>query len=148
MDSSSLLLEEAVAQARFRHPNVLSILDAGSEDGQNYIVLELADGEDAHSMSLRQSLTPALVKRIAQDAATGLHALHAEGMCHGDVTPRNLLVAPSGDTRIADFGLASDSEDAKGGTPGFRAPEVLGGTLGPASAVSYTHLTLPTSDLV
>jgi hypothetical protein len=133
VDSSSLLLEEAVAQARFRHPNVLSILDAGSEDGQNYIVLELADGEDAHSISLRQSLTPALVKRIAQDAATGLHALHAEGMCHGDVTPRNLLVAPSGDTRIADFGLASDSEDAKGGTPGFRAPEVLGGTLGPAS---------------
>lgn len=133
VDSSSHLLDEAVAQARFRHPNVLSILDAGSEDGQNFIVLELANGEDAHSMALRQTLTKALAKKIAQDAATGLHALHAEGMCHGDVTPGNLLVAPNGETRIADFGLASDSKDAKGGTPGFRAPEVLDGILSPAS---------------
>ncbi len=66
---------------------------------------------------------------IAREALLGLEALHQRGMIHRDIKPGNLLLAPSGRTKLADFGLVSDDLVAGYGSyNGYYfhlAPEVL-----------------------
>lgn len=127
------LLEEAVSQASFSHPNVLSVLDVGRDGGDLFVVLEFVEGTDLATASLAPTFGRAEVRRAVLDAALGLAALHRAGITHGDVTPRNLLLDSCGRTRIIDFGLAAPDRKARGGTIGFSAPETSGGVATPKS---------------
>ncbi|MCS6970056.1 MAG: serine/threonine-protein kinase, partial [Planctomycetes bacterium] len=73
---------------------------------------------------------------VALDAAEGLAALHAAGLCHRDVKPANLLFDHEGRIRLADFGLAVDEQQdeeirprAVAGTPCYMAPELFRGAI-------------------
>ena len=117
------LLREARAQARIDHPNVLGVLDVGRADGRAFIVMPLLEG-DLAAWVRRDVPSPArLVEAIAQ-AGDGLAAAHAAGLVHCDVKATNLLRASSGQTVVADFGVATASGDRiRGGTPRTMAPE-------------------------
>jgi eukaryotic-like serine/threonine-protein kinase len=135
------MLREARILAQLDHPNVVRVLDVGRDGaGEVWIAMELVEGG-----ALRHWLaTPRTVDAILDaftGAARGLAAVHTAGVVHRDVKPDNLLVAGDGRIVVGDFGLAlvhggpavaggDPRLTASGvilGTPGYMAPEQLGG---------------------
>lgn len=124
---------EARACAQVRHPNVVTVYEAGEVDGQLYYAMELIDGETLQQRidAGRAPAGPELALGLA-DVADALHSLHAAGVMHRDVKPGNLLVRPDGRIVLADFGLArtlvgpslTQTGDALG-TPPYMSPEQL-----------------------
>jgi serine/threonine-protein kinase len=100
---------EAVAGAHVTHPNVAAATDFGKlEDGSFFLVVEYVRGETLADVIKRGPLPPDRAVRIARQLAAGLGAVHAIGVVHRDVKPRNvMLVEGTDDTvKLIDFGLA------------------------------------------
>jgi serine/threonine protein kinase len=135
---------EARVAALVKGPHVLSLLQQGEVNSVPYLVLPLLRGETLEARLIREGRLPvAAVLRIARQAAEGLAAVHEAGVIHRDVKPANLwLEAGSGSVKLFDFGLARCGDDpvprpdaeealtqygATLGTPGYMAPEQIGG---------------------
>src|SRR5262249_15207062 len=99
------LIAEARAMARLRHPNVVTVHDAGRADDRVYLVMEIVDGANAASW-MRAPRTVAERVRVIVEAGHGLAAAHAAGIVHRDFKPSNILVDQRGAARVTDFGLA------------------------------------------
>lgn len=113
-----------------REPDVVVVHDAGIlPDGRPYLVSELCDGSLHDLVARRGALPPDEVATIGQRIATALAAAHFARVLHGDVTPQNILVRPSGAPVLADFGLAvlrdHGGGSSAGFTPGHAAPETV-----------------------
>lgn len=117
------LMAEAIDQARVSHPNVLSVLDAGTDGDATYVVMERVDGCDSETAALAPDFTAAQARGWVRDVARGLQALHERGLVHGDISPRNVLVGADGRARLIDFGSCRTHDSGRGVTPGFVAPE-------------------------
>jgi serine/threonine protein kinase len=136
------LRREARLGGRLRHPNLVSILDAGVHDGYDYLVLEYVHGGSLRDMMQTEegarvrdaSLEVALA--IVRDVARGVHEaheLHDEhgaplGLVHRDVSPGNVLIGIDGAVKLADFGIAKETRVATlsgsmHGTVTYMAPE-------------------------
>ncbi len=98
---------EATAASRLNHPNILTVHEAGSHDGQHFIATEFVDGRTLREM-LRQDgrLPVADTLAIAAQVASALAAAHAAGIVHRDVKPENIMVRPDGYVKVLDFGIA------------------------------------------
>jgi serine/threonine-protein kinase len=128
---------EAQMGRQFTHPNIVATLDAG-EQPRHFIAMEFIDGLDASSL-VRQHrrLTAREAVHVLAQICRALTYLHAEGVVHCDVSPRNMLLRRADSTaKLADFGLAARRGEAPApatetgpGTPGYVAPEVLRGAL-------------------
>ena len=106
------LTSEARALARLSHPNVVSVFDVGTYEGQRFIAMEYVPGHDLRRWlesprPLRELL------RVFVAAGRGLAAAHAVGLVHRDFKPDNVLVGDDGRPRVLDFGLARPP-DAEG----------------------------------
>lgn len=121
---------EAVGQAR--HPNLVYAIDAGSHEGNPYLVTEFVEGRDlGRILGDRGRLTPAAACEIARQMAGGLEFAHANGIIHRDIKPQNVILQPSGQVKILDLGLAAvrgatgaeGSGDDVVGTPPYMPPE-------------------------
>jgi transcriptional regulator with GAF, ATPase, and Fis domain/tetratricopeptide (TPR) repeat protein len=131
-DPESLRREFEVL-SRIRHPLVVQVLDFGhaSADGTPWYTMEYVPGAPLHADSVSRDWRR--VAALGAQIATGLEALHAHGIVHGDLKPGNILALRTGDDvsiRLVDFGLAAVlGRDTAGrrGTPGFVAPEVAHG---------------------
>ena len=106
-------LREAQAVAGLNHPNVVAAYDFGVQDDTAYLVMELVHGTSlAQQMARRrqQGLGPmdvASVIRVAIEICSGLGAAHRAGLVHRDLKPANvMIVEPSGQVKIVDFGIA------------------------------------------
>jgi serine/threonine-protein kinase len=147
-------LAEAHLAARVLSPSVVSVLDAGIEQGVPYVIQRYVDGIDLdellaiHAAAERPIPVPTLV-RIAVDIFHGLAAIHTAGVVHRDIKPPNLFLAGNGNSLVGDFGIAVDPSSAQhpevAGTPMFIAPELWsGGTATPRtdlySAAATMHL--------
>lgn len=99
---------EAMSAAHLSsHPNIVDVYDVGQDGDQNYIVMELIEGEDLKTLIDREApLPPDRALTIAAQVAEGLEYAHRRGLVHRDVKPQNILIAPDGQVRIADFGIA------------------------------------------
>jgi serine/threonine-protein kinase len=127
---------EAELCARLAHPNIVAILDAGVEP-RDFIVMEFVNGVDAGSLITgRGPLTPEHTVDVVAQVCKALAYAHDQDVLHVDVSPRNILLRRPGRTaKLADFGLASGAAEHRPagrlgnvlGTPGYVAPEVLGG---------------------
>lgn len=101
---------EAQAAAGLRHPCIVNVYDVGQDGDIHYIVMEYVEGSDLKSLILRNGPLPIdHAVAIAEDVAEGLEAAHRLGMVHRDVKPQNILVSPSGEVKITDFGIAKSS---------------------------------------
>lgn len=100
------LYREAQACARLRHPNVVSIYEAGEADALVYLVMEFLQGEDLRALLRRGALT--LLERIDVlcQVLAALQHTHAEGVIHRDIKPSNVHRSPDGTIKLVDFGLA------------------------------------------
>jgi serine/threonine protein kinase len=149
-------VREARIAARLSHPNVVSVYDAGEDDGRPYIVMECVQGETlSELLAWRGRLPPEEARDLALQAARGLAHAHAAGLVHRDIKPQNLLLRQDGTLKIADFGIARAAEGTALtqagtvlGTAAYLAPEqALGEEVGPAAdiyslgAVLYELLT-------
>ena len=100
--------KEAQRAAGLSHPNIVSIYDVGETEGLHYIVIEYVSRETLKNqlqkskrLNVRESL------RIVKDIARALAHAHSNNIVHCDIKPHNILVAPDGQVKVADFGIAS-----------------------------------------
>ena len=98
--------QEARAASALNHPNVLSIFDTGTHEGQPYIVAELLEGDTLRERLARGPLPVRKVAEFGIQIARGLAAAHGKGIVHRDLKPENLFVTREGHVKILDFGLA------------------------------------------
>ncbi len=128
-------LQEYETIAEMNHPNIVKIYDLGVADDHAHIAMEYLDGGD-----LRYKINDGIRKEDAVDymrqIASGLSAVHAQGVLHRDLKPGNIMLRKDGSIALIDFGLAKraklESEITdKGeifGTPYYMSPEQGHGT--------------------
>ena len=127
---------EAKLAAKLRHTNIVGVIDFGKVGGVHYMTLELVDGVDLRSFlrsSHAQKLSPDTVALIGLDLAYALEHAHGS-LVHRDISPSNILLSRSGETKLADFGIAkaidnaavTASRTAKGKIP-YMSPEHIRG---------------------
>lgn len=128
---------EARAVGRLSHPNVVSVYDVGTHDGQPYLVMELVEGPTVATLLADGPLPVADVLAMGSQVCDGLAAAHAAGIIHRDIKPANLIVTPGSVVKICDFGVArlldpSANTNLTGpatawGSPNYMAPEQING---------------------
>ncbi len=111
---------EARAVGALNHPNIVAVYDVGIEDGQQYIVSELVEGESLRWLLLGKPISIRKLVDIGAQAADGLAAAHAAGIVHRDLKPENIMLAGDGRVKILDFGLARQSAAPKESGSGDR----------------------------
>ena len=122
---------EARAVAQLSHPNIVTVIDRGEENGRQFIVFELVDGENLKELVDRGGPLP--VQRVLElglQVGRALAFAHAQGLVHRDVKPQNVLLNGDGRAKVTDFGIVR-SLDAVGhtetgtvlGTSHYIAPE-------------------------
>ncbi|HEX2068719.1 MAG TPA: Stk1 family PASTA domain-containing Ser/Thr kinase, partial [Actinomycetota bacterium] len=98
---------EAQSAAALNHPNVVSVFDTGSDDGTHFIVMEYVQGRTlADVIKDDAPLLPERAVEITESAAAALGFAHREGLVHRDVKPGNIMLTPTGDVKVMDFGIA------------------------------------------
>ena len=106
----SRFIREAKAAASLSHPNIVSVLDQGWNQGGVpcvFIVMELVEGATLRDYLHEQgSLSVERAIQIVSPVASALAAAHKLGIVHRDIKPENILVSKEGRIKIADFGLA------------------------------------------
>ena len=144
------LKSEIKLARKITHPNVLRTYDFGEIDGVPYISMEYVRG-----VTLRYMLDQAQAKRLpysaglrlAKQLCAGLAAAHGVGVLHRDIKPENLILEPTGNAKLMDFGIArpinrmEPGQTQAGmivGTPLYLPPELLQGQDGDARADVYS----------
>jgi len=133
------LKSEIKLARKITHPNVLRTYDFGEIDGIPYISMEYVRGVTLRYM-LDQTQTKRLPYsaglRLAKQLCAGLAAAHAVGVLHRDIKPENLILEPTGNAKLMDFGIArpinrlEPGQTQAGmilGTPLYLSPELLQG---------------------
>lgn len=130
---------EAEILARLRHPNTVRVIDAGSWDGLEFLVMELVPGKTLKTLLDQQRFTQKEAVGIARQICCSLHEAHLHGLVHRDLKPGNVLLTrdEQGDpqVKVVDFGLAIglegirdvDTVDGIVGSPLYMAPEQIRG---------------------
>ncbi len=127
---------EARSAAKLQHENIVNVIDFGDSDGAYYIVMEYYDGLTLADILKRQQTVPLDISiLILLEVCLGLEAAHAKNVIHRDIKPGNIICTQQGGVKIADFGLAKNSEGATVvtqpgkviGTPAFMSPEQAAG---------------------
>lgn len=130
------LLREARLAASLRHPAFVQIYSLEDDGHGKSIVMELVGGKTLHQLLPTTTLSRDQILDIVGQLADAMAQAHAAGLIHGDLKPANLMIEPSGQLRIMDFGLAhkidplaTESGDVleTQGTIGYLAPEILNG---------------------
>jgi eukaryotic-like serine/threonine-protein kinase len=122
---------EARSVAQLSHPNIVTVIDRGEDQGRQYIVFEYVEGENLKQLLLRTGAMPVRdVLLLGLQMARALAFAHARGLVHRDVKPQNVLLNDDGQAKMTDFGIAR-SVDVEGvtitgtvlGTSEYIAPE-------------------------
>src|SRR5215471_2942160 len=121
---------EARAISSLNHPNICTMHDVGHQDGIDFLVMELLEGETLANRLLKGPLPPDQVLKYGIEICEGLERAHRSGVIHRDLKPANIMLTKSG-LKVMDFGLA------KAVTP----------TLASSVAESPVHPTTPTISL-
>jgi beta-lactam-binding protein with PASTA domain/predicted Ser/Thr protein kinase len=98
---------EAQAAANLNHPNIVAIYDWGQQSGTYFIVMEYVEGRSLSEIIRTDGpLHPRRSAEITADVAAALGFAHRNGVVHRDVKPGNIIISPTGQVKVADFGIA------------------------------------------
>jgi serine/threonine protein kinase len=126
-------IQEAQLSARLKHPNIVTVYEAGLLEGRQFLAMEMIEGEGFNDWRKSASIRDQV--RVLRDVCQAVHHAHEQGILHRDLKPRNILMGPSNRPYVTDFGLAKSL--AKGanaqnsltgsgavvGTPAYMSPE-------------------------
>ncbi len=129
---------EARAAAKLSHAHIVTVIDAGEENGRPWIVFEYVPGETLKQRIRSEGPLP-ITEAVAYTIEIGsaLVAAHGAGLVHRDVKPQNVLLSSHGHAKVADFGIARELEASDGLT---KTGRVLGTTdyVSPEQAMGET----------
>ncbi|HEU4724224.1 MAG TPA: protein kinase [Candidatus Eisenbacteria bacterium] len=97
---------EARTLSQLSHPGISVVFDVASEDGTEFLVMELARGETLQESLRRGPLPEAALREIGAQVADALAAAHDHDIVHRDLKPANVILGADGRTKLLDFGLA------------------------------------------
>ena len=127
---------EAQAAASLNDPTIVAVYDWGQEQATSFIVMEYVEGRTLREVINEGAVAPDRAAQIAADIAKALTAAHRAGVVHRDIKPGNVLITPSGQVKVADFGIARANGSGDGltrtgavmGTATYFSPEQAQGT--------------------
>ncbi len=96
---------EAKAVSSLNHPNICTLHDVGHQDGIDYLVMELIEGESLADRLTKGPLPLDQVLRLGTEIADALSKAHRQGIVHRDLKPANVMLTKQG-SKLLDFGLA------------------------------------------
>ncbi len=97
---------EAQAAASLNDPTIVAVYDWGQEQDTSFIVMEYVEGSTLRESIARGPMDPVEAAGVASDIARALATAHRRGVIHRDIKPGNVLITPSGEVKVADFGIA------------------------------------------
>jgi eukaryotic-like serine/threonine-protein kinase len=127
---------EARMVAQLSHPNIVTVIDRGEADGNQFIVFEYVEGETLKDLIDRAGPLPTRrAVQLALQIADGLAYAHENGLVHRDVKPQNVLLTQAGVAKVTDFGIARSLDVEHGvtqtgtvlGTSNYLSPEQASG---------------------
>lgn len=116
-DDSDQVVERASVLADLSHPGLVRVLDAGSEDGEPFVVSEFIAGTTLKARLADGPLPAATVGQLGVMLAKALAYAHSNGVPHRDVAPGNIMLGPGDEPYLTDVGIAETP------TPSYMAPE-------------------------
>ena len=125
-------LREARAAAALAHPNIVTIFDAGEQEGEYYIAMEYVDGKTLKEIIKEgKILSEKKVRHILLQSCKALEYAHEKDVIHRDVKSGNIMWKSDGSVKVMDFGLAKFLREYKQnhtqqvGTPYYMSPEQI-----------------------
>ncbi|MBT2502172.1 Stk1 family PASTA domain-containing Ser/Thr kinase [Curtobacterium sp. ISL-83] len=133
--------QEAQAAARMAHPTIVRVYDAGEETVTEpsgaevqvpFIVMEHVEGRPLSDIISDGPVAPDEAVRITEGILTALEYSHRAGVVHRDIKPANVMVTPTGQVKVMDFGIARAITDTSAtvaqttsilGTASYFSPE-------------------------
>lgn len=104
---------EATAVATLNDDNIVDVLDVGSQDDINYIVMEYIDGKTLKDLIVEYNKIPYEVAiNIGIQIAKALDCAHRNNIIHRDIKPHNVLITREGQVKVTDFGIAKSSNSS------------------------------------
>lgn len=127
---------EAQACAKLSHPSIVTVYDAGEQDGIPWIAFEYVKGEGLDQLLQKQKTLPFdKIRSITVQIASALHIAHQQHIIHRDVKPANILIdSRSGIAKLTDFGVVKapwiglTQSGVSVGSPGYMSPEQIDGS--------------------
>ncbi len=123
-------LREVRATGKINHPNIISIFDSGELDNTPFFVMEYVDGKELKDFIANgASVSIEHAKKIICQILDALYYSHNCGIVHRDIKPSNIFIDVNGNVKIADFGIAKQSNSELTqtgsiiGTPSYMSPE-------------------------
>src|SRR5215467_12260160 len=122
---------EARAISSLNHPHICHLYDIGSQNGDDYLVMEFLEGETLDERLRRGPLSLHEALQIGMNVAEALEVAHRQGIVHRDLKPANVMLTRGG-AKLMDFGLAKplvahSLGSAANGPPSFTAAATVSG---------------------
>ncbi len=113
-DRRERLLREARAAAGLSHPAIAQVFDILQEGDRDHIVMEYIEGRSLTSLLAAHTIDIEQAVDIGRQIAEGLATAHQHGIVHRDLKSENIIITPTGQVKILDFGLAKSLDPEEG----------------------------------
>ncbi|HLF93455.1 MAG TPA: protein kinase, partial [Planctomycetota bacterium] len=127
-------VQEAQLSAKLKHPNIVTVYEAGVLEGRRFLAMEMIEGQSFSDWRKESGASLKVLVEVLRDVALAVHHAHEQGILHRDLKPRNVLMGANNRAYVTDFGLAKSLGTAKAahsltgsgavvGTPAYMSPE-------------------------
>jgi len=115
---------EARLASALDHPNICTIFDLNEINGIHFIAMQYIEGRNVRQLVNGRPLSLESALAITLQTADALSAAHARGIIHRDIKAGNVMVTPTGQVKVLDFGLAKLLDDEAARTSGIHHTEI------------------------